>query len=296
MSKLKNKLIIKATAFATFIAILITLSGCGYENKQTTPTKNISAKIVHIPHIDSDISWKNSKLDKLKIGNELILVNYEYKIDDSVKSSNLEIVSAYKTVPLSSSDIELNSNALKAIKLFFQDAEKNGIDTLFVNSGYRSSDRQRELFEEADNNNYVQKAGHSEHQTGLSADIAIKGVQGKNMKNTEEGRWMEENSWKYGLILRYPENKESVTKINYEPWHFRYIGQPHATFCYENDMCYEEYIDYLKLNKEYQISIDNDVYNVFYKTPKDGIIQTPVDADYNASYDNTGGVIYTVKR
>ena len=55
------------------------------------------------------------------------------------------------------------------------------------------------------------------------------------------GQWLAANSWKYGFILRYPADKTEITGYIYEPWHFRYVGEPHAEYMYKNDLCLEEY-------------------------------------------------------
>ena len=79
--------------------------------------------------------------------------------------------------------------------------------------------------------------GTSEHQTGLAVDIT-------GTKKMYE--WLEDNSWKYGFILRYPEDKIKITGIKYEPWHFRYVGKPLAKEIYDSGLCLEEYLQALK--------------------------------------------------
>jgi D-alanyl-D-alanine carboxypeptidase len=75
--------------------------------------------------------------------------------------------------------------------------------------------------------------GTSEHQTGLGVDI----IGSRKMYD-----WLEENSWKYGFILRYPDDKIDITGIIYEPWHFRYVGVEAATYIMENNLTLEEYL------------------------------------------------------
>ena len=91
--------------------------------------------------------------------------------------------------------------------------------------------------------------GTSEHQTGLSADInqppkntSLVQAFGK----TDAGIWLEQNCYRFGFILRFPKDKENITGIVYEPWHFRFVGRDHATKMHELNMCLEEYIDYLE--------------------------------------------------
>lgn len=61
---------------------------------------------------------------------------------------------------------------------------------------------------------------------------------------------MIQNSWKYGFILRYPTNKNNITKVGYEPWHYRYVGKVHAKKIKELGVCLEEYIE-IKINIEF---------------------------------------------
>ena len=81
----------------------------------------------------------------------------------------------------------------------------------------------------------------SEHQLGLTIDIV-------SMKNQrlDPSQWLIKNSWKYGFILRYPINKNSITKVGYEPWYYRYVGKVHTKRINELGICLEEYV---KMNK-----------------------------------------------
>ena len=86
---------------------------------------------------------------------------------------------------------------------------------------------------------YVAAPGCSEHQTGLALDV--KSVYSSPFKTTKEYKWMLENAYKYGFILRYPEGKENITLYNSEAWHFRYVGKDIAKYIKENNVTYEEY-------------------------------------------------------
>ena len=86
-------------------------------------------------------------------------------------------------------------------------------------------------------------AGHSEHETGLALDILCSGNMARDRsQETEPGNlWLRENSWRYGFILRYPENKKSLTGINYEPWHFRSVGKKAAAYMHSHNLTLEEF-------------------------------------------------------
>ena len=84
----------------------------------------------------------------------------------------------------------------------------------------------------------------SEHQTGLALDIVAAGYQilDEEQEDTAEQKWLMENSWKYGFILRYPSEKSDITGIGYEPWHYRYVGKAAAADIYRTGVCLEEYL------------------------------------------------------
>ena len=138
------------------------------------------------------------------------------------------------------------------LKEMFNDAEEADI-LLSITSGYRSYSYQKTLF-----NNYVAKdgieaasrysarPGQSEHQTGLALDLASqsgKCTLSTCFKDTDEGKWLNENAWRYGFILRYPEGKEEITGYMFEPWHFRYVGKNEAQKIQDSGLTIEEYYD-----------------------------------------------------
>lgn len=118
-----------------------------------------------------------------------------------------------------------------------KDALKENIFLLIV-SGYRSYSYQRNIYNKyklSDSlvDTYSAKPGHSEHQTGLAVDIC--NAESKNiLKFKKEYKWLNDNAYKYGFILRYPNGKEAITKYKHEPWHYRYVGNVLARELYNN--------------------------------------------------------------
>lgn len=94
--------------------------------------------------------------------------------------------------------------------------------------------------------------GTSEHHTGLAVDIVGKGHQSldRAQADTAEAKWLNEHAHEYGFILRYPEDKEELTMITYESWHFRYVGVEAATYMKENDLCLEEFVELAKTQEK----------------------------------------------
>ncbi len=133
-----------------------------------------------------------------------------------------------------------------------------------VCSSYRSVERRTELFEEdvrllmkrgySYEEAYEETAretmlpGCSEHATGLAFDIVALGYQmlDAGQERTAENIWLQEHCAEYGFILRYPKGKEEITSINYESWHFRYVGIEAAQYIMENGITLEEYLEYRK--------------------------------------------------
>ncbi|MBE6649868.1 MAG: hypothetical protein E7613_01010 [Ruminococcaceae bacterium] len=147
----------------------------------------------------------------------------------------------------------LSKYACLALEAFLKEGEANGITGVTVTSAYRSYEEQSELFqqeiqitgssEQAAKN--VNPPGTSEHQTGLAVDMHNMPSASTAFGETKAAKWLATNAHKFGYILRYPANKTYITGINYEPWHFRYVGRYHATKMYELGLCLEEYLDYI---------------------------------------------------
>ncbi len=159
------------------------------------------------------------------------------------------------------SGVYLRQNAFGAFERLKKDMQKEGYD-LYLFSGYRSYARQRALY-----NNYVEREGvkeadtysarpgHSEHQTGLAMDfLHTKNITGDftdvGFEQTDEYKWIVENAYKYGLILRYPKGEEDVTGYIYEPWHWRFVGEDVAQFMHDNNIKTLEEFHALKGNSD----------------------------------------------
>ena len=124
-------------------------------------------------------------------------------------------------------------------------ASKAGI-SIYIISGYRSYAIQDQVYNNYKKNDpkgadtYSARPGHSEHQTGLAADINV-GSSTANFENTKEYAWLVENAHKYGFIHRYQKGKEWITGYIFEPWHWRYVGTEVAKIIKEQDITFDEY-------------------------------------------------------
>ena len=189
---------------------------------------------------DSDVVFK---ADDWKI----ILVNKQHPIPD-----DYEFPLGYIT-----GSMRCDERVISPLLEMMKAASSEGI-SLIICSPYRDMGRQTMLF-----NNKVEKymdagmsymdaynlasqavtvPGASEHQVGLAIDIVTEdySILDEGFGKTAAGKWLAENSYKYGFVLRYPAGKETITSIEFEPWHFRYVGVDAATFMVQNDICLEE--------------------------------------------------------
>ena len=138
-------------------------------------------------------------------------------------------------------------NAKVKLEEMINDAKKDNINIRVISS-YRSYYYQMKLY-----NNYVisdgkknadtysARAGFSEHQTGLTIDVDDGITYYNDFERTDSYKWMIKNSYKYGFILRYPKNKESITRYTYESWHYRYVGIDIAKYIKKHNITFDEY-------------------------------------------------------
>ncbi len=142
----------------------------------------------------------------------------------------------------------------------------------------------------------------SERSSGYSFDIGLITSTGDVVAYlTKRNEWMVANCWYYGFILRYPDDKTSITGVDYMPHHFRYVGLPHAMIMYENNFCLEEYLDYVKgysVDSPLTYTSGDTVYEIYYcaaNTAGDTEVKIPKKSTYTISGNNTDGFIITAQ-
>lgn len=181
----------------------------------------------------------------------LILVNKDNKLANKWTPDSLTSVASGE---------KLDSRIITAYKDMVNAAAKDGLN-IYPVSTYRSIDTQNRLFQnqvnavksanpslsqteaEAKAATVVARPRTSEHECGLAIDfIDVE----ERFANTAEGKWLKENCTEFGFILRYEEDKQSITNVIYEPWHFRFVGIKHAKRMEQLGMCLEEYVAYIE--------------------------------------------------
>lgn len=255
---------------------------------------------------------------------DLILVNFNnaYPHADSLNSKNLKALvdqegySSYFV--LGTRDVKVRSTIANALTSMISALVEANPDTLgtksdgsrdrvIITSGYRDTAKQTELFEK-NQPGYSAAPGHSEHHTGYAVDIQIfTSKEATVLLRSAEQEWMEEHCAEYGFIIRYDGSKYETTGILDEPWHYRYVGVPHATYMSEHNLCLEEYLELIRTRHTYEkspleIKAGEKNYLVYYvaATENDTFTSIPVppasEGTYSISGDNMNGFIVTVEK
>lgn len=219
-------------------------------------------KSVLIKELNSYSDIKETDINKLNTLSDLMLVNSKY---EAKKLSDINLVSLTKYLTDDNSpECLLDENVLKQLQPMMEKANELDRHTTYLTSSYRTYEQQKELYEKGEKG-YVQTPGHSEHETGLAFDLSNSYKPNTGFLETAQGTLIKNIVNQYGFILRYPDGKSDITGIEHEQWHFRYVGELHATYIKENNIVLEEYLDIFELNKFYEVSFKDKTY-IFYKS------------------------------
>ncbi len=131
---------------------------------------------------------------------------------------------------------------------WFSDAAYKVLGERYIKENYISKGKTVMTKEDAERvvRSYSAAPGTGDHQTGFACDMHNLSTTSAKFANEEAYAWLLENAHKFGFILRYPENKEKITGIGFEPYHWRFVGQYHAAVMHENGLCLEEYVAMLE--------------------------------------------------
>ena len=239
----KIKIIISAViAIAVTAVILFAISVAGDE-RVTDPEPTSVATTIPTTETPSSEAGKNI----------VILVNYANMLPDNWEVDLVELRNGE----------QIDRIAYDSLQKMLDDARAEGYDPLICSS-YRSNEKQTRLFNnkvqqyidegyseseaKTEAGKWVAVPGTSEHQTGLTVDIVS--VDNQNLDESQLDNpcqlWLMEHCYDYGFILRYPPDKSDITKINFEPWHYRYVGMEAAQEMKEKGICLEEYAEFYK--------------------------------------------------
>ncbi|MDO4732512.1 MAG: D-alanyl-D-alanine carboxypeptidase family protein [Bacillota bacterium] len=195
-----------------------------------------------------------------EIGYAQMLINKSNVLPSAYAGGDLVNLGDYMRI---SGTVQMSRPAAEALQRMYTDMKDTGLSGLYGTSGYRSYSTQSYLYQRKINQyrasgygqaeaerlggQVVAPPGASEHQSGLAIDVTAGGTGlTESFYSTPEGKWLDEHCWEYGFILRYPEDRTGDTGYIYEPWHFRYVGQPHAEYIHRNNLILEDYIAKLR--------------------------------------------------
>ena len=244
------------------------------EKTVITATENIymiakNVEFDYVTDVSAYLEYINSKDQSISI-----LANKQHSIGEDFSPAKLvEIPKKYRRTDRV---LKLDLTAEKALEAMMQDMFALGIDDVCVQSAYRTYAEQQNLFNNyvnseinkglsrdeaiANANKYSARPEYSEHRTGLCVDFFVPscmlelenyGYEGSypndvGFTETNAYPWLLKNCWKYGFILRYPEDKVDITGYSYESWHYRFVGLEVASIIHQTGLCYEEYLEFFK--------------------------------------------------
>lgn len=219
------------------VSSLVSTSSASTSSVSTSSTASSSQTAAYVPNGD----WR------------LVIANKEHPLPESYQVKTAYVSGNYR----------LDSRIADAYKSMISAAKNDGI-TLVIISGFRTYQGQTNLFNNKVNQyinrgysrekatelaaQYVAPPGTSEHLTGLAVDLISTDWYSYNsdlnskFENTEEFKWLYNNCAEYGFVLRYPKDKVGITKYEYEPWHYRYVGVDVAKEIMSRKICLEEYV------------------------------------------------------
>lgn len=190
-----------------------------------------------------------------------ILVNRTHPLDENYVPANLvllENVLPRSLVKITGSKVQGDAEAVNALKALLEAAVNSGIKGWQISAGYRSYAQQKKIFNRemqsfldqgfskskarSATSQTVADPGCSEHHTGLAFDLTVAGTV---FKGTPQQKWLHQNCWDYGFVIRYPEDKEKITGYLAECWHIRYVGIQHSIPMRQSGKCLEEYLGIL---------------------------------------------------
>lgn len=180
-----------------------------------------------------------------------VIVNKQHSIPTSF-IPKLVVPDVKLRLSSSEEQMHINETTEPALKELFKAAQADNVVLVF-GSGYRSANTQTVFYnnykakdgqEQADT--YSARPGHSEHQTGFSADITSDD-ESCHLEicwaDTQQGKWLADNAYKFGFVIRYPKDKQNITGYSYEPWHIRFVGKELALEIKKTGLTLEEFFN-----------------------------------------------------
>lgn len=252
----------------TGVAVSAVSAICVYMFLQNSPAPQVTTQKPAVAKKNADVQLTLPgaaaipalKEDYLQPSSLWVVVNKDHPLADvsyapaSVSRPNIALNTSKSTDELS-----LRSDIIPMVEDLFAAAKTAGYDIMLA-SGYRSYNLQKTYYDnyvrvsgETEANKFSAKPGQSEHQTGLAFDISLTNRScylETCFADTEAAKWLAAHAFEYGFILRYPADKTDITKYQYEPWHFRYVGKDLALALHESGLTLDEAYSYLQTTRQ----------------------------------------------
>lgn len=303
---------------------LISVTGVALTSNDTNGGQSVSAtgtvepqesskpkRVINSTELLKQMTTIEKSYDEIHNG-DLILVNKDYdcRHDGENVVSLLDVKTG--TYIVADASVSVDKSIVDNVNNMFDDFyDIYGESEIMIACGYRSSTLQSELYDaeaarkgDDEAAQWVAPPGYSEHQTGFVFDLDLlvqEGSSGIDYDGQGIYSWINENCYQYGFILRYIEGKEKVTGYEYEPWHFRYVGVPAATYIMSHQITLEEYMKTIQnYSAEKPLIIEGEddkiwcTYYVKADEESDTDIPVPQNYPYVVSGDNFSGFIVTV--
>jgi len=247
--KLNKKKVVMTVAIFVLLIISVVKATTKEDSVETSTGNNVSNENT-VTVANNEQPEEKQPIEKKEITEwNLRLANFENILPEGFE---VEVANIDETR-------QFDARAIKYLNQMINDMKKDGVKDVWVQSAYRSVERQKELYDNSVNkylkqgksqeeaerltDEYINKPGSSDHNLGLAVDF---NYVNNEFEETKAFTWLKNHAEDYGFILRYPSDKEDITKIAYESWHWRYVGEDHAKKMNELNMCLEEYIEYLQ--------------------------------------------------
>lgn len=216
----------------------------GDQNRTKDEVPSFGALLIPEPHESTGPGGESppSPPQTSESSKDILLVNGENPLPEDYRPESLVTLYDQKNrhFQLANTDIEVCEAVFEAMDTMFTAAQHDGVDGFIITSGYRSFEKQVEVFATSPEGIAAQP-GTSEHETGLAFDVTAYG--NSNFELTPQFEWLSAHCAEYGFIIRYPKDKEDRTGIPFEPWHYRYVGTPYAKEMMDAGITLEEYLE-----------------------------------------------------
>ena len=302
-------LIVAALVVAIVFAVRALVPGEGDESSTPSDSSSSSESSSSSQQVVANDSYGAVQMSKDDVHKgDLILVNGEahYQTD---KPNDLVTVASQKTEKYSvkNNELEVREKIIEPFNRMMSDfADETGLTDVMVISAHRTVEYQQMLYENdlkrtgLDYSEEVAKPGESEHHTGLVMDLGIVTSDGSKFFDASGDHiWVNQNCYKYGFVVRYPESKKDITQIIHAPWHYRYVGPVHAAVMEKKGFCLEEYIDFLRKypfeGEHLKTTVEGKDYEIYFVSASGDTVEVPVpkEKEYTVSGNNVDGFIVT---